>query len=243
MRYSSNGILLMAALILVLVTAETGWARTEVTPIRLNKTIVLLPAPPGFTEASRRSAKMQKLSRLLTLPHKEFLVLYVSTEDMQRIRSGKQPQMKQYITAQISSAARKKRILVKTFRQLRAKLRQRLSGKQGYSVVSGQKQINRITGKLRQQAPDMKSIKVGTMRPIGILFDGRQAISYGVLVKYRTSINNMPEDILMVGSVTYVMVRNKLLSVYVFRVYKNDNDIQWVNKTTKGWVRSIMRRN
>jgi hypothetical protein len=243
MRYSRIGILLVVPFLLMSTPAETVLARAEITPIRLNKTIVLLPAPPGFTEVSRRSVKMQKLSRLLTLPHKEFLALYVSTEDMQRIRSGKQAQMKQYITAQISSAAREKRILVKTFRQLRAKLRQRLSGKQGYSVATGQKQINRITGKLRQQAPDMESIKVGTMRPIGILFDGRQAISYGVLVKYRISINKLPEDILMVGSVTYLMVKNKLLSVYVFRVYKNDNDIQWVNKTTKGWIKSIVRRN
>lgn len=243
MRHSRASILLMLALLLMSTPAETVLARAEITPIRLNQTIVLLPAPLGFTEASRRSAKMQQLSRLLTLPHKEFLALYVSTEDMQRIRSGKQPQMEQYITAQISSAAREKRILVKTFRQLRVKLRQRLSGKREYSVAPGQKQINRITGKLHQQAPDMKSIKVGTMRPIGILFDGRQAISYGVLVKYRTSTNKLSEDILMIGSVTYLMVKNKLLSVYVFRVYKNDNDIQWVSKTTKGWVRSIMRRN
>lgn len=243
MRHNRVGILLMAALTLMSIPAATVLASTEITPIRLNKTIVLLPAPLGFTEASRRSEKMKKLTRLLTLPHKEFLALYVSTEDMQRIRSGKQPQMKQYITAQISSAAREKRILVKTFRQLRVKLRQRLSAKQGYSVVTGQKQINRITGKLRQQAPDMKSIRVGTMKPIGILFDGRQAISYGVLVKYRIRIDNLPEDILMIGSVTYLMVKNKLLSVYVFRVYKNTNDIQWVKKTTKGWVQSIMRRN
>lgn len=239
----SSACLLLLFVLLIASPVESTVIRAEITPVRLNKTIVLLPAPFGFTEASRRSKKIKQFSRMLTLPRKEFLALFIHKGDMRLIRSGKQPLMKQYLTVQISTAARQKRIVAGTFRQLRQKLRQQFASRRQQSVASGQKQIDRVTRKLREQAPQMQAIRVGTMRPVGILFDSRQAISYGVLVKYRTTIDDLPQEILMAGSVTYVMVKNKLINVYVFRVYKTGSDMQWVSKTTREWVDSIVRSN
>ena len=79
--------------------------------------------------------------------------------------------------------------------------------------------------------------------PLGILAETPTSISSGVVMAARPVTNPAAESIVLVASNSAAAVTNHLLSLYVYRNYRSETDIDSVKAVTQRWLQCIADAN
>ena len=78
---------------------------------------------------------------------------------------------------------------------------------------------------------------------LGILQESDDSVSFGVVVTHHTLPPLLPAEIRLVSSNSALVVRDRVLSLYVFRPYAAPADIAGVERDTLRWLDCIRRAN
>ena len=219
-----------------------GETRAQTTAVRVGNTVILLPAPVGFIEVSTRHKTMKQFALLLTPPQSQFIAFYVSSSDWQRLTQDKKPRLSKYMIVHTQKKLSSKIMRDREFKQLRVAVRQKFGRVLKTAVKQGQQQLNRIDRKLGKDS-NVSGLRVGHLRPLGVIHDTRRSISYAIVTKYISKVGKKNLEYLMVGTITFSLVKGKLLKLYVFRYYQEKNDLLWVKTKTRQWADQIQRTN
>ena len=85
---------------------------------------------------------------------------------------------------------------------------------------------------------DMK-LKIGEPKQLGCFFSKQDAFGLGILMGYE-----MGGSTVMMGATLIIMrVKKRLLFVYLYSEYKNDDTIKWLRKVGEKWSDEILKIN
>jgi hypothetical protein len=87
------------------------------------------------------------------------------------------------------------------------------------------------------------NFQLGNFVPLGAFDESTNHLSSAILTKYRMSLGDQEITSLVAGTTTFARVKDRLLFLYVFSKYSNQNDLNWVRSSTKNWYASIIGAN
>jgi len=102
------------------------------------------------------------------------------------------------------------------------------------SFKESEDEINR-----RMKALDLTSIQIGDTKQLGPLFSKKDVFSFGML----TSVKNEIRSCNLIISGIVLRVKSKLLFLYLYTEYKNEESIKWIGTTSEKWTDLFFKAN
>ena len=79
--------------------------------------------------------------------------------------------------------------------------------------------------------------------PLGVFFENKSAISHSSIARTTRTINGINENFLQVFSTSIVLIKKKIIFIYVYSDYESEKDITWVEGKTKELVSLLIKNN
>jgi hypothetical protein len=231
----------LQSLIIILVggfvTAETNTVRIEVGDTKIN-----VHAPLDFYEISELSPETRKYFEIMTPPSNSLLAVFVSEDDLGRIMKGESPNLQRYMILQTPRNFANNNISEMQFNQLVTYLKE-----QHNMLLSDMKdKIGSYLDDAADQISKDKDIsldmKIGQQVPLGILFEKLGILSFVNLIKFQVTVDGKSVDSVVVASTSLLKVKDRILYAYVYSIYDNQEDINWVRAKTKEWMDLILEK-
>jgi hypothetical protein len=248
MKTITNTIGLFALLAVLTLSAiaqtQLGQApKADVPTFQLGAQAVALPAPAGFEEATSQFDVIKKQFTLTEAPGNDLLAVYLPTEACEKLRAGEFGPFNTNTKVSIRSAVREVDFSAERFANLVAEYRK--SGSQTLDLNSPM--MKGILERLGQSASELskQETKVDLSQPVNLgEFDTRPNIYSVMLLLHVTAKSGDGEaSVPILGSVSYVRVRQRLLYVYTYRKYDVPGDVETLRDLTKKWIGQIVAAN
>jgi hypothetical protein len=202
------------------------------TPTGFYKTSDTYPAYFDFVEKYATGEETKLLSWLV--PEKDYV----------RLKNNQKPNSGRYINLKINKSFIREYFTAKDFDELKGLLR-----KEQYTAtndLSGaiNKEFNRISRNAESDynLPYKLNLKLGETAPLGLFIDKTNAIGFTEIMQIKGKFDSGSE-LTKVASGSLVLVRGKLLYVYVFSAYNTLQDILWAEAKSKELVDLILKNN
>ena len=79
--------------------------------------------------------------------------------------------------------------------------------------------------------------------PLGVFFENKKSISHATIVNTKRTINGISENFLQIASTSIVLIKKKIIFVYIYSDYDSEKDITWVEGKTKELVSLLIKNN
>lgn len=185
--------------------------------------IGLVP-PYGFIDVDDNpySSKLEKeiLAEMkeLTPERNRFLHAYISQDNMSQVVKDEPIFLDRYMTVQVFRSLQGTPITTQYFH--RRMKREFLKESKTFTHL--------------KRLPKYKEL-AESLTPLDISFETDVSISSLSLLKFRDEAS----DTIEVASMTMILLKKKLLYLYVYSDYESKADIEWTKSTTKNWVKSL----
>ena len=194
---------------------------------------IIFPSP-NDTLIEVGSANREKFE--IFVPSQNRLICaFFQNKDIQNFTiEGAELEMTTYAYVQVSRKAEYMDCSQSDFKEV-------ISGSQesfGDVVVStfkeSEDEINKIMKSL-----DLESIQIGETKQIGTLFSKKDAFSFGMLTSIKSGENK--RNLIMGG--VLMRIKKRLIFIYLYTEYKNEDSIKWIGTTTEKWTDAIFKEN
>jgi hypothetical protein len=189
---------------------------------------LVLDTVPGITDAlPLGSPRVVEFAESLTSASNRILLFGLTDADIRRFNAADPPDLKRYMLLVTPHHLVRERVTPEQFRML-IEDAQRDTGKPAEIKDYKEFMDERPHGQLAvlaqlKQAPDLYSVLVGTRAPgTGGWFSSTQ---------YLISTNS------------FMLVRNKALSLSVYSNYDGPQDIEWIRFVTERWIETLQKLN
>lgn len=201
---------------------------------------VIIPAPAGFVESTSRSERMKEFFAKTEGPGSDFLASHISTEDMERILRGEKFDFGIYTKVSIPKRLRATDFRREDFPRIVAGVRANSPKALDLKNPEFQAELKRLNQRL-----DEKLMRLDLSQPVnlGEFIDTADAFGALILLKFKVTGVNGPRERVMVGSVSLVRVRARVLQVYTYKNFHTEQDIDDLRDFTKRWLAEILRAN
>ena len=79
--------------------------------------------------------------------------------------------------------------------------------------------------------------------PLGVFFENKSSISHSSIASTTRTINGISENFLQIFSTSIVLIKKKIIFVYIYSNYDSEKDITWVEGKTKELVSLLIKNN
>jgi hypothetical protein len=228
--------------IIHIILAMSSWSVcfSQITPVRLGGTTISLPSPIGFHEISSLSPEYRRLAELNTYKNNRLLAVYFSEDDVGRIMKNEDAKMSRYMLVQTMESAVKKKISQSQFIDF-------AEGMKSDQYKLWDQYKNKIQPWLENTSENISNeydfidyeMKIGEPVPLGVYHDTPEAFSFALLTKYSGSEEGNAFKSVVIGGSTIMLIKKKMLFVYVYANFNDQDDIDWVRSVSKSWIKSI----
>ena len=207
---------------------------------RLGDREVIIPAPAGFVESTSRSERVKEFFTKTEEPDSDFLASHISTEDMERILRGEKFDFGIYTKVSIQKRLRATDIKREDFSQIVANVRANSPRALDLKGPELQAELKRLNKRL-----DEKLMQLDLSQPVnlGEFINTADAFGALILVKFKVTGVNGQRERVMVGSVSLVRVRARMLWVYTYKNFHTEKDADDLRDFTERWLADIRRAN
>jgi hypothetical protein len=209
----------------------------------LGDRMVTIPAPEGFEEATSQFDSVKERFTATEAPANDMLAAHLPRANCAALRAGEFARPDFYTKVSIRRANRDVNISAEYFAQVVSEYR-----KSGMQILDpdnpGMKatlaNINKGLTELNQ-----KKTEISLSQPINLgEFDTRPNV-YSVMVLLNIKAQNTDGETsaLVLGGLSYVRVKERLIYVYTYRTYKSESDIPVLRDFAKQWIGQILAAN
>jgi hypothetical protein len=233
--------------------SATAVAQTRKPVVRKRKPVVAvfqlgnqatrIPAPTGFEEAASQFEKIKHHFTLTEAPDNDMLAVHLPRADCEKLRAGEFGPFDFYTKVSIRRAIRDEAYSAEHFANLIATFRQ--SGGQildinGPTMKGVVERLDKSLTELSQQ-----STEIDLSQPVNLgEFDTRPNVySVMLLMNFKTKIGDETANVPVLGGLSYVRIKQRLVYVYTYRKYKAGADVQILRDFTKTWIGQILAAN
>ena len=79
--------------------------------------------------------------------------------------------------------------------------------------------------------------------PLGVFFDNKNVISYSSIMSGEKSVNGINENFIQVIATSIVLLKKKIIFVYIYSDYDSEKDITWIEGKTKELISLLIKNN
>ena len=225
---------LIAAMILFMagqIAAQKNDAKKDLT-FKVGGVKIITPAPSDdFVEVGDDNrSKLEVLA-----PERNRLIsAFLEKADLQNLIDGKDPAMDRYALVEISRGAEYADCSADNFKEVIAEMKNSFGELIAQSFKESEDEINR---KLKEL--DLKDVSLGEAKQLGSFFSKKNAFSFGLM----TTVKNGEESKNMIVGGVIVRVKLRLIYLYLFAEYKNEESVKWLGMTVEKWTDEVLKIN
>lgn len=237
-------VIIAFAMVFVISPAAVAQKRkTVVAVFQLGNQATRIPAPAGFEEAASQFEKIKTHFSATEAPDNDMLAIHMSRADCKKLRAGAFGPFDFYTKVSIRRAVREEEYSAERFANLITTFRQ--SGTQildinGPAMKDIVKRLDKSLTELNQQETE---VELGQPVNLGE-FDTRPNVySVMLLMNFSTKAGEATASVPILGGLSYVRIKQRLVYVYTYRRYKAEADVQILRDFTRKWVGQILAAN
>jgi hypothetical protein len=233
---------ILASMLGLAVTAAAQTPNVQTTKLSLGNQVVIIPTPVGFEEAASQFEEVKRRMTVTEDPSNDMLAVHLQKEDCDKLRQGASPVANFYTKVSIRRPNRTRVFTEKDFGEVVARFRE--NGAQILDLKSPQ--MKAIVERLDKTLSELNNgVAFEMSQPINLgEFDTRPNV-YSVMLtlNYSYEENGTRHAKPLLGSLSYLRVKDRLLYVYTYRLYASKNDIEVLQEFTRKWIGEIISAN
>jgi len=204
---------------------------------------ISIPSPSGFSEISSVFPETVQLFEEMCPPNNRLLAVFLSQGDVGKLIQGETPVLGSYMMVQSLKELETFSIAKYQFKEARKAMRSQYES----LFEKNRESIDKIMGQAGQAISKRidaeVTLDIGDIVPLGIDFETASSITASQLAKYSIKVDD--ENVENVKAVTMctLLVKGKVIYLYVYKTYNDKSDLDWTRKTTQSWTNSILSAN
>jgi hypothetical protein len=209
-------------------TAQVPTVKAGGTPIAI---------PPPTTEMSEVGYDNREFMEVFVAPNNRLIAAFVLTNDLPKLTSGSDNlMMSRYAMVQVPRRGEYMDCGASDFKEVTDGAKEEFGNIMSSSMAEAEEEFNR-----RMKSLDLEEATVSLGKPIqlGCLFSKQDAYGFGMIMPLSMGGENMKMG--MGGAL--MRVKQRLLFVYLYSEYKDEDTVKWLRKTTEAWADAILKAN
>lgn len=224
-------------------TAVAQTRKTSVAVFQLGNQPTRIPAPAGFEEATSQFEKIKTHFTATEAPDNDMLAVHLPRADCQRLRAGQFGPFDFYTKVSIRKGVRDEDYSAERFANLVSAFREsglKLLDINGPTMKGILERLDKSLSELSQQETE-----IDLSQPVNLgEFDTRPNVySVMLLMNFKTKSGDAQASVPVLGGLSYVRIKQRLVYVYTYRKYKSGADVQILRDFTKSWIGQILAAN
>ena len=213
--------------------------KTDAALFQLGDQATRIPAPEGFEEATSQFERIKDLFTQTEDPGNELLAIYLPHADCDRLRAGGFGPFNFNTKVSVRRSIREVPYSAERFGMLVAEFR-----KSGAEILDVNSQIMKdATKRLDSAISDLnkQDVQLDLSQPVNLgEFDTRPNVySVMLVLNFKTKSGDREVSVPVLGGLSYVRVRQRLIYVYTYRKYASAADVDVLRDFTKKWIGQI----
>ena len=204
---------------------------------------MVIPTPDGFEEAASQFDSVKTRFTATEDPGNDMLAVHMLTGDCEKLRHGEAGSLNFYTKISIRKAARETDFSALEFAAIPTEFRKNGATLLDINGPQMKASLDHIDKALSELSENKTKIEMGQPENLGE-FDNRPNV-YGIMLLVNITVqsgdNRRVEPLL--GTISFVRVKQRLLFVYTYRRYESKADIEVVRDFAKHWIDSILAAN
>jgi hypothetical protein len=218
-------------------------ARAGAVTIHLGSSAVVIPTPDGFEEASSQFERVRTRFTETEAPGNEMLLVHFTASDCNILRSGRDATMNEYTKVSVLSKLKNQVFSESDLATIVTEFR-----KNGAAALDPNAPLNKATlDKVEQglQKTESSNTTLNLTQPVNL---GEVEVSpniYSVMILMTFTKNNGTTTTTtpILASMTFMRVKQRLLYVYCYRIYRARSDLAALRAFSKTWTGQILAAN
>lgn len=217
--------------------------KTKAATFQLGAQVLTIPAPSGFEEAASQFEQIKTHFTATEAPDNDMLAIYLPSADCEKLRAGEFGPFSFYTKVSIRRAVREQDYPTDRFAQLVATFRQngaQILDVNGPLMKAATERLDKSLTELSKQ-----ETQVDLSQPVNLgEFDTRPDVySVMLLLNFTTTTADGQATVPILGGLSYIRVKQRLVYVYTYRRYNSKADAAILRAFTTDWISQILAAN
>lgn len=236
-------ILIITSLLISLAAAPVSAAQdmnstpaqaTDVLAYRIGGTPIVIPPPTN--EMVEMGQDYRVVMDVFVPEQNRLIAAFVLPNDLAIIKSGGKAVPTRYALVEVLRRGEFMDLSAKDYKDMADSLEQQFGAVLDTAVKEGEDELNR-----RIKAENLDDTKISLDKPVqlGGFFSKTDAYGTGIIMPVTT--NGVTTKV--VAGIIFLRVKNRLLFAYLYSVYKDQETVVWMRKTTETWADAILKAN
>jgi hypothetical protein len=204
--------------------------------------VVQVPAPAGFVEASHL-ARVREMAEATTPQSNRLVAVFIGETDAELLRNGQGSSLGRYMFVQVARKSEMGTVSRAEFDEVKAVVKEQQADILQRARSTMGDLVDQVAESVSKQAEGPVDIDIGEPVPLGVIAEGDRFIAMGTLAKYQLAAAGRTIEYAVATGHNIVSTADKLLFVYVFALYRDQGDIQWMRDTSLAWSEQILAAN
>ncbi len=192
--------------------------------------------PPPLPEMSEVGYDNREFMEVFVAPTNRLIAGFVLTSALPTLRQGTDITLSKYAMVQVPRRGEYMDCKESDFKEVTAGFKEQFGDAMNSSIKEAEAEFNR-----RMKSLDLKEATVSMGAPIqlGCLFSEPDAYGFGMVMPVEMGGHTTKTG--MGGAL--VRVKQRLLFVYLYSEYKDEETVKWLRKATEDWADAILKAN
>ena len=218
-------------------------AQTSSNTFQLGNKQIVIPAPVGFIEAASQIQEIKNRFVATEAAGNDFLAVHILKDNYQLLNTGKSTNLSFYTKVSVSKNLRNKTVnetdfasFVKTFK----------SYFPSYSDPKGdfmKSTLSRISGNLSSLNQEKTTVTIDKPYNLGEIVNDRNSYGVVTLSQITMKVGNTEGAKAILAGISAIRVQEKIIFVYTYKDYKNEQDITDLKVFSSNWLKQIAEAN
>jgi hypothetical protein len=238
------GVAIALTILFVVSASVPGQMRkADVTTFALGDQVITIPAPDGFEEAMSQFESIKNRFTLTEAPENDTLAAHLLRADCEKLRKGDSGSFNFYTKISVRKAIRTVDFSAERFADLISEFRKNGSQVLDINSPTMKATLEHLSKGLTEL--NKEKTEVDLSQPVNLgEFDTRPNVySVMLLMNFKTQSGKDQVSVPIVGGLSYVRLKQRLIYVYTYRKYESETDVNVLRDFTKQWIGQILAAN
>jgi hypothetical protein len=227
--------LLSLGIVAMSVAQESGTKSVPVESFKAGGTLIAIPPP--IAEMREVGYDNREFMEVFVPTNNRLIAAFVMTKDLPKLTKGSDDlMMSKYAMVQVPRRGEYMDYRASDFKEMTDGAKKEFGDVMNSSMKEAEDEFNR-----RMKSLDLAEATVSLGKPIqlGCLFSKQDAYSFGMIMPLSMGGENMKMG--MGGAL--MRVKQRLLFVYLYAEYKDEETVKWLRRATEDWADAILKAN
>jgi hypothetical protein len=213
---------------------DTATNTNDVLAYRVGGTPIVIPPPTNDLVETGQDYRV--VMEFLAPEQNRLVAAFVLPSDLAIIKSGGKSMFSEYALVEVLRRGEFMEVSAKDYKDVADRLEQQFGTVLDTAIKEGEDELNH-----RLKAMKLDDAKISLDKPVqlGCFFSKPDAYGTGIIMQVTKNENTTN----VVTGIIFLRVKNRMLFAYLYSVYKDQETVKWVRKTTEDWADAILKAN